>query len=92
LVVALQPPRPVLDQLGIQIADILGHHTGSRVATEVEQQFPERVRKLVLAGTLPLTGQQRADFLDYVQLREIGFEYQTVGSMLAFSRKRLRGS
>jgi pimeloyl-ACP methyl ester carboxylesterase len=83
---------PVLDQLGIQIADILGHHTGSLVATEVEQQFPERVRKLVLAGPLPLTDEERANFLDGVQLREIDFEYQADGSHLtnAFaSRSRM---
>ena len=34
----------VLDDLGIDQADILGHHTGAIVATEVALQFPERIR------------------------------------------------
>lgn len=73
---------PVLDHLGIQTVDVVGHHTGALVATEVEQQFPERVRRLVLAGPVPLEDEERAAFLDGVQLREIDFEYQDDGSHL----------
>jgi pimeloyl-ACP methyl ester carboxylesterase len=45
---------PVLDALGLAQADILGHHTGALVATEVSLQFPSRVRRLILNGPLPL--------------------------------------
>ena len=37
-----------LDALGIPLADILGHHTGSKVAVELALQRPELVRSLVL--------------------------------------------
>jgi pimeloyl-ACP methyl ester carboxylesterase len=53
------------------------------VATEVEQQFPERVRKLVLAGPLPMTEAERQGFLDGLQKNEIEFVYQPDGSHLA---------
>ncbi len=73
---------PVLDHLAIKLTSVLGHHTGSMVATEVEQQFPERVRKLVLAGPLPMTDVERRRFLDGVQKSEIEFVYQADGSHL----------
>jgi hypothetical protein len=52
------------------------------VATEVEQQFPERVRKQILAGPLPMTDVERQRFLDGVQKSEIEFVYQADGSHL----------
>lgn len=70
---------PVLDQLGIKVTSVLGHHTGSMVATEVAQQFPQRVNKLILAGPLPMTDAERKRFLDGVQ-SEIDFVYQPDGS------------
>ena len=73
---------PVLDHLGVKVADVLGHHTGGMVATEVEQQFPDRVRKLVIAGPLPMTENERAAFLDGAQKNEIDFVYQADGSHL----------
>jgi len=73
---------PVLDHLGVKVTNVLGHHTGSMVATEVEQQFPERVRKLVLAGPLPMTDAERQRFLDGLQKNEIEFVYQPDGSHL----------
>lgn len=83
---------PVLDQLGLKVVNVLGHHTGSMVATEVEQQFPDRVRKLILAGPLPMTEAQRQNYLDGLQKNEIEFVYQPDGSHLAaafMSRYRL---
>jgi pimeloyl-ACP methyl ester carboxylesterase len=74
---------PVLDQLGLKTVDVLGHHTGCLVATEVEQQFPERVRKLVMAGPFPITEAEREKFLDGVQRGEIDFVYKPDGSHLA---------
>jgi pimeloyl-ACP methyl ester carboxylesterase len=83
---------PVLDHLRIKLTNVLGHHTGSMVATEVEQQFPERVRKLVLAGPLPMSDVERQRFLDGVQKSEIEFVYQSDGSHLVaafMSRHRM---
>ena len=73
---------PVLDQLGIQQADVLGHHTGSLIATEVEQQFPERVRNLIINGPVPLEEEERQGYLDRVEEREINFVYEPDGSHL----------
>ncbi|MEC9375447.1 MAG: alpha/beta hydrolase [Pseudomonadota bacterium] len=38
----------VMDALGIDKADILGHHTGAIVATEVLLQYPERFNRIIL--------------------------------------------
>ena len=73
---------PVLDALGIEVADILGHHTGALVATEVEQQFPARVRKLVMGGALPIEEPERQKFLAGTQRGEIDFVYEADGSHL----------
>ena len=76
------PAMPaVLDHLGLDKVDILGHHTGALVATEVALQFPDRIGNLILAGPLPLE-EERENFLTYVEQREINFEYKTDGSHL----------
>ena len=49
----------VLDHLKIPRADMVGHHTGSLIATEVSLQFPKRVRKVVLNGPFPVTETER---------------------------------
>ena len=75
----------VLDHLDIAQADVLGHHTGALVATEVALQFPDRVKNLILAGPLPLEEEERQGFLDFVDRAEINFEYKTDGSHLVDS-------
>ena len=50
----------VLDHLGLDQVDVLGHHTGSLIATELALQHPRRVRRLVLNGPFPLTADERA--------------------------------
>ena len=40
----------VLDALGLGEVDLLGAHTGSRLAVELAHQRPDQVRKLVLIG------------------------------------------
>jgi len=72
----------VLDHLGLKKVDVLGHHTGGLVATEVEQQFPDRVRKLVIGGPFPMTEAERQRFLDGAQRGEIAFVYKQDGSHL----------
>ena len=53
----------VLDHLGLDRADILGHHTGALNATEVALQFPDRVRRLILNGPFPVTPGERSQFI-----------------------------
>lgn len=75
----------VLDHLKIPRADIVGHHTGSLIATEVSLQFPKRVHKVVLNGPFPITESERKLFLDDLQKNEVDFEYRADGSHLAES-------
>jgi pimeloyl-ACP methyl ester carboxylesterase len=70
----------VLDHLGLATADIVGHHTGALVATEVALQFPQRIRRLILNGPLPLEDAERAQWLDWVRREEIPFEAVADGS------------
>lgn len=72
----------VLDHLGLARADVLGHHTGALVATEVALQFPARVDRLILNGPLPLTEAERAAGMEWVTRDEIGFTHQADGSHL----------
>lgn len=53
----------VLDHLGIEQADVLGHHTGALIATEVALQNPQRVRRLILNGPFPITEAERALYI-----------------------------
>lgn len=53
----------VLDHLGIAQADVLGHHTGSMLATELALQYPRRVRRLVLNGPFPVDEAERQKFI-----------------------------
>ncbi|MDM0041764.1 alpha/beta fold hydrolase [Variovorax sp. J22G21] len=41
----------LLDALGIDCADVVGHHTGGVIAVELAAAFPGRVRSLVLSST-----------------------------------------
>lgn len=52
----------VLDALGIDQCDMLGHHTGCIVGTEAVLQYPERFRRFILNGPLPLSDDERAFF------------------------------
>ncbi len=72
----------VMDHLNIDVADMLGHHTGCYSATEVAIQFPDRVRNLVMAGAIPRTEEQRQTTLKGVEEREINFVYEHDGSHL----------
>ncbi|QVM84712.1 alpha/beta fold hydrolase [Novosphingobium decolorationis] len=74
---------PVLDALGHGSATILGHHTGALVATEVALQFPDRVRALVLNGPMPLTEEERAEFLANGYPRERTITAQADGGQFA---------
>jgi pimeloyl-ACP methyl ester carboxylesterase len=43
----------VLDELGVERADVLGYSFGGAVAQRLARRTPERVRRLVLAATTP---------------------------------------
>ena len=61
----------VLDHLGIPQADVLGHHTGALVATEVALQHPRRVRRLILNGPFPITETERAQYIEAGDRRHV---------------------
>lgn len=53
----------VADHLGLDQIDLLGHHTGALLATEVALQAPSRVRRLILNGPFPINEAERSQFL-----------------------------
>ncbi|MEM8984499.1 MAG: alpha/beta hydrolase [Pseudomonadota bacterium] len=74
---------PVMDQLGIADAALLGHHTGALIVTEVALQCPERVQRLILNGPVPLTDDERRTFVQTVEDKEKGFAHLADGSHLS---------
>jgi pimeloyl-ACP methyl ester carboxylesterase len=73
----------VMDHLGIRQADMVGHHTGAAVATEVCLQFPSRSRRLVIHAALLVTPEERVKRLAQVQNGERNaVEYLPDGSHL----------
>lgn len=73
----------VMDHLGIKQADMLGHHTGAMIVSEVAIQFPDRVRKLVLNGPGPFSAEERQAWMDdIVEAKEKTFEHRPDGSHL----------
>ena len=54
----------VIDGLGYKQVDLLGHHTGAKVATEMAFQRGENVRKIIMISALVLTPEEQADFAD----------------------------
>jgi pimeloyl-ACP methyl ester carboxylesterase len=49
-----------LDRLGVQRFDLLGYHTGAGVAAVIATRWPQRVRKLVIAGAPLFDAAERA--------------------------------
>lgn len=54
----------VADELGLARFDLFGMFTGAGTASEIAAQFPERVRRLVLAGPPLFTPEQQGFFAD----------------------------
>ena len=52
----------VIDALGLGQVDLLGHHTGAKVATEMAWQQPKDVRAIVMISALVLTPEEQAGF------------------------------
>lgn len=53
----------VLDHLGIDAVDALGHHTGASIAAELAVAEPRRVRRVILNGPPLFTPDERAAYL-----------------------------
>ncbi len=71
----------LLDALGIEVVDVVGHHTGASIALETAVRFSERVDRLVLAGILALeTDEERERWRHY--LDEHHFELDSTGEFL----------
>jgi len=73
----------VLDHLGIAKVDLIGHHTGALIATEVAIQFPERINNLVMHAPLPLDDEQRAFYMKYTEDTEVNLNPRANGEHLA---------
>ena len=54
----------LLDRLGAERADLVGHSMGGMVALEALATYPERVRSAVLTATTPLFGSRDGSFQD----------------------------
>jgi pimeloyl-ACP methyl ester carboxylesterase len=72
----------VLDQLHIERASVVGHHTGAVIVTEVALQTPRRVHKVVLNGPLPMSDEERSQWRQLLS-REKEWNLRWDGSHIA---------
>ena len=56
-----------LDALNLGKVDLLGHHTGAKVAAEMAFQRPDDVDKIVMISALILTLEERKDFKSQIK-------------------------
>ncbi|RKQ71952.1 pimeloyl-ACP methyl ester carboxylesterase [Litorimonas taeanensis] len=56
-----------IDALDLGSVDLLGHHTGAKVATEMAFQRPERVKTIVMVSALVLSVEERDQFKSQFQ-------------------------
>lgn len=71
----------VLDAMNLSHVDILGHHTGAKVATEMTFQRPDDVRQVLMISALVLTAEEQAGFADMfepVPLDEAGTRFSSM--------------
>ena len=69
--------------------DLLGHHTGSKVAVEMAYTRPKHVRSIILISTAVLTPEEQASFETTYQpipLDEDGTRFQTMWSRIVEHR------
>lgn len=70
----------VLDHLRIRRTALLGHHTGSLLATEFALREPDRAGCVIINGPFPIDEAERKAGLARVDLRERQFEYKKDGT------------
>lgn len=51
----------VMTELGIENADLIGHHTGAAIALEIAADYQDRVGKLIFSGLPIWTAEERAN-------------------------------
>lgn len=70
-----------IDALDLKTVDLLGHHTGAKVATEMAFQRPGHVRKIAMISALVLTQEETDQFKSQFQpipLDEAGTRFSTM--------------
>lgn len=60
----------VLDQLGVERAHVIGHHTGAQIAAALAARHPDRVASLILYGVPVMTADELKGWWDQVVPRE----------------------
>ncbi len=78
----------LFDELNIEKANLLGHHTGAFVSGEIEVSYPERVKKLILCN---VAGFGECGKAEMMRRFDQGFKLKEDGSHLIerwFARKR----
>jgi len=67
----------LLDKLGIEKSDILGHSMGGFIAQEIAIEYPERVNKLILANSCVCVSQKnRSMFASFLKILEQDQNYE----------------
>ncbi len=68
----------LLDELGIDKADIFGHSMGGCIAQEIAIEYPQRVNRLILANTCAFLSQENKKFFGgLLEILESGGEYES---------------
>ncbi len=83
----------VLDHMGIEVADILGQHTGSAVALEAVLRAPSRYRRLILNSPTPFTAEERHSMLEAIIPRQRAWQLRADGThLLEMWNRRIRAT
>lgn len=56
--------KKVIDELGLDRVDLYGTHTGACIALELSLRYPERIRRLILAGLPFWSSEERFELLE----------------------------
>jgi len=80
----------VMDQLQITRSHVVGHHTGSKVATALGVMAPDRVTRLVLHGAAPMNAVEQDQFRQHVQTEQAFAAKADASHILSLWNERLR--